>query len=101
MSKNSKVAGRLANYVEFWRSITSDKNILDTIRGFRIPFISFPKQVYIPREINCSQREKSLIDREIDKYLKEGIIEQVSHSNDQFISQIFPRPKKSGGSASF
>lgn len=49
------------------------------------------------RPINCSLEEKLKIDKEITKYLDLGIIEKADHSQGEYVNQIFPRPKKSGG----
>ena len=91
-----KVAGRLYDFIHFWESITSDQYILDSVRGLRIPFSNLPTQNVVPKEINCSKVEMCAINREIEKYVKEGIIEEVAYQHDQYISQIFPRMKKSG-----
>ena len=37
------------------------------------------------------------IDKELAKYLRLGIIEYASHSRGEFVNQIFPVPKRSGG----
>ena len=67
------------------------------IAGIKIPFVSSPIQYHVPQEIKCPNREKYAIDREIAEYLRKGIIQYTNPSEGQYVSQIFPRPKKSGG----
>ena len=93
----SFVAGRLRFFLDFWKTLTFDRFILEIIEGVKIPFDSFPAQLWQPREINCSVEEKTCIDAEIATYLTKGIIQTASHSYGEFVSQIFPRRKKSGG----
>ena len=38
------VAGRLKHFIENWKLITSDKSVLETVGGYRIPLISKPHQ---------------------------------------------------------
>ena len=77
--------------------MTSDKAILEIINGIKIDFVDQPVQYRILKEIKCSNNEKLLIDIEIEKYIKQDIIHKVYHSENEFISQVFPRLKKSGG----
>ena len=77
--------------------MTSDKVILDMIVGIKIPFVSLPIQHYIPQEIKCSYGEKIGMDNEIAIYLEKGIIQRANTCEGQYVSQIFPRQKKSGG----
>ena len=51
----------------------------------------------MPNEIRCNYEERIAINKEIDSYMNRGIVNKVSHCNDEYISQIFTRPKKSGG----
>ena len=77
--------GRLKHFISFWESITS------------FDFDEELPQLPVPRQIFCSHNEKLLIDLEIEKFIKAGIIEQVRHCPGEFISNIFSVPKKSGG----
>ena len=77
--------------------MTNNRFILDIINGLKIPFVSLPSQNFKPNPIRCSWEEKLLIDNEISKYLQKGIVTETTHCSSEFVSQIFPRPKKSGG----
>ena len=91
------VAGRLRFFLKFWETVTSDIYILNIISGLEIPFESLPVQGNFPPEIRCSASEKESIDQEVEKFLNKGIIHEVVPCEGQYISQIFPRPKKNGG----
>lgn len=92
-----RIAGRISSFFDFWTSLTSDQNLLQHVKGVKIPFISIPTQTEIPWPINCSRGEKNLIDKEVERFIQSGIVQKVFPCQGQFISQIFPRPKKSGG----
>jgi len=91
------VGGRLKNYLQFWKSLTSDESILQTVSGAKIEFNRYVVQKFPMKPIKCSSEEKLKIDTEMYKYGKSGIIEKVDHSVGEFVNQIFPTPKKNGG----
>lgn len=53
-------------------------------------------QLSIPNQISFNAEEKLIIQSEIDKFIKKGIIEEAYDTNHQYISNIFTRPKKDG-----
>lgn len=96
MTKVGKTAGRLKYFCLNWRKITSDTNILSSIRGFRIPFSKMPKQRHVYPEPVWSAREADSISKELDKLLKTGAISVVTPVKGQFLSRIFLNPKPDG-----
>ena len=90
------IGGRLKFFYEFWKTLTSDSFILETIQGAKLKFLSMPIQSKIPCEIQCSAFLKIRISKEVQEYLRCGIISMVEHCEFEFISQIFPREKKDG-----
>ena len=50
-----------------------------------------------PPPIRCTFEDRTKVDFEVQKYLKLGIIENATHTRDEYISTIFPTPKKSDG----
>ena len=60
-------------------------------------FLSPPTQTYIPCPIHFDDSEMASIDEEIHTLLYKGAIILVAPEPGQFISNIFTRPKKSGG----
>ena len=87
-------------YSSQWALITNDKYILEAIEGYLIEFKDNsppPKQTRIPYEYKRDKEQTTAIDAEIEKLLSKGVIEETRHEDDQFVSNIFSRPKKNGG----
>ena len=56
-----------------------------------------PKQEFIPKPLRFNKFEQEKIDIEIENFLRKGIVELVDSTDDnEFISNIFIRPKKDG-----
>lgn len=89
-------AGNLRNFISNWRQITSDPWILETVAGYHLEFETVPIQLGLPQPPPFNKTEKDLIDNEVDKLLKKGAITKVAHSKEEFISNIFLVPKKTG-----
>ena len=98
-SGNEKIAGNLRLFRETWGTYTSDPFILQCIRGYKIEFKknSPPQQESVPRGLKFSGVEKEIIRQELAKFISKGVIEEVSHSPGEYISNIFIRPKKEAG----
>lgn len=67
---------------------------MQTIQGYSIEFDTLPVQSYIPSEINFNHLEQESIQKEINALLNKGAISEAVVEDDQFISNIFTRPKK-------
>ena len=93
-----KIAGRLQQFFSAWETITSDKYILQAVKGYKIEFIDNvePRQTHLPREIGFNAQECDIVDQEIDKLLSKGVVIESQHENGEFISNIFPCRKKDG-----
>ena len=89
-------AGRLSNFIDVWKTLTFDKEILQTVSGLTIDFIDRPKQWFLPKEYKHSDIELEFLDKEIVKMLKKGIIVKAEHDPSQYVSNIFLRDKKDG-----
>lgn len=97
-SPENFMAGKTARYIEQWHRITSDKWILDTVRSYKVELVKKPSQQFVPNTIKFSAVERAAIDQELSDFLEKGIIEPVhTTSADEFISNIFVRPKTDGG----
>ena len=69
---------------------------MNCIKGVHLQFDSeVPKNVVVP-PINCSNELLGKIDSLISKFISNCIIEEVNHCYGEFISHIFPVPKKNG-----
>ena len=66
------------------------------MKGLKIPFLEKPSQNQSQTEIKMSQEEKKLVDIEVQELLRKGTITPARGSKDQFVSNIFLRPKKDG-----
>ena len=86
----------MKNYVHKWHTITSDQRIVDVIRGVTIDFIAKPTQRFVLNQYKFNPKEVKIIDEQIACCLERGIIEKATHSNREYISNIFTRPKKDG-----
>ena len=84
------------NFIDHWKHITSEQNILQAIRGYKIDFIINPIQFRVPRPIRCSPEEASNIPSQISLFLDKGIITESSHDQEQFLSTLFLREKRNG-----
>ena len=78
--------------------MTSDKVILDMVKGCHITFTHnhFPLRLRPPQSIKFTDWESSLMDQEIYTLLQKGVIEEAYHSHGEFLSNVFLRPKKDG-----
>ena len=46
------LVGRLVHFLGSWEKLIKDQNILQIVKGYRIPFLCRPKQKREPKEIN-------------------------------------------------
>ncbi|MES9883957.1 MAG: reverse transcriptase domain-containing protein, partial [Sedimenticola sp.] len=91
------VAGKTKNNINAWEKITNDRWILRTICGYTIEVTHTPHQMVIPTPLSFGEFEKENIDTEIIRFLNCEIIEVVQvPEKAEYISNIFPRPKKDG-----
>ena len=90
-------AGRLYNHYDFWKTLTSDKHILQTVVGMDIEFIDLPSQYFIPPEYQHTPEEMAFLHQEIEKLLNKQVIREVTHTPGEFVSNIFLREKRDGG----
>ena len=79
-------AGNIGKYHQQWASLTSDHEILNIVRGKSL--------VRLPRVLPFSDKEAEVIDGEIEKLLQMGVLTQYACEKDDFLSNIFIRPKQ-------
>ena len=90
-------AGRISKNYDKWRRLTSDYRILQDIKGYKIEFQDWPTQSRPEREIRFSQTEREFVRQEIEKLLEKGVLVEVEHEENEYISNIFLREKKEQG----
>ena len=79
VSNTFSIAGNLKNYNQSWKDITSDKWIQDTVSNCHIEFETQPCQLYVPKELKFSEKEKTVVSAEVQDLLKKGAIEKAEH----------------------
>ena len=91
--------GKISNFLDQWKGITTDSWILRTVRGHEIETSFPPAQTFVPRPIEFTDEDTFLIDSEINNMLRRNVIEPVDpcdYHPHEFISNIFYRTKKQG-----
>ena len=92
---------RLNLYFPEWRELTSDPQILKTLKGFNVDFIDCPPvQMFPPKEIAFNSEESQIISSVIsslDNLLTKGVIVKSQHCHGELLSTICLRKKKTGG----
>ena len=92
-----KKAARLPYFSQAWQRVTNNSFILNIIcNGYKIQFSSFPTQEEFNHR-NMSKNNINICQDKVKEFLQYKIIKVVTPSHDQFISYIFPVPKKSLG----
>lgn len=98
-TKDNFIAGKTAVHFNEWVKITNDKWILHTICGYSVELCEAPRQKQVPPQLKFSDIEIIQIEEELNRFLECKIIEKVYQTDkDEFISNIFTRPKKEGKS---
>ena len=87
-------AGCLSQHISSWEEITSDREVLQTVQGMKLEVEETPLQG------QCSGFEipenQPLIQEEVNKLLKKGVIVECEHEPVEYISPIFLKEKTDG-----
>lgn len=89
-------AGSISKCYSTWLDLTSDPEVLSTVKGQLIEFTSTPYQDRVPTQKKFSAEESTIIQSEINKLLQKEVIVPARNEPGQFISTIFLRPKPDG-----
>lgn len=91
------MAGRLKNFVEKWKLITTNKLVFNSIKGYKIRFISKPVQTQIPTEpLLRNSQSLEQVRKSIEKLVDLRAVKPCVLKNPQFISSYFLIPKTDG-----
>ena len=90
------VAGQTSNYIDQWKTITSDPWVIENVKGIVIPFVEEPVQSSVPFPYKLSAQEKLTVDTEVESMLLKGVIEEAVSETGEWISNIFVVPKPDG-----
>ena len=90
-------AARLPHFCAAWLKVTTNNFILRIVReGYKLQFHSPPVMPpYSPRSM--SDASTTVTATKIQELLREGALKVVDPSPDQFLSHIFPVPKRTPG----
>ena len=91
---NVQLVGRLKNFIENWKILTNDTEILSLVEGYTIPFHEIPLQKNIPNSPKLSQEEIILVQMEIHEMLNQGaVVETPNHLEGEPTSNKLETPK--------
>ena len=90
-------AGKLKEFSNSWREITSDSNILQYVHGVKLEF----KDGILPSQHGCcpsvfNALQRDIVDSEIQTLLRKGVLRESQTEAGEFISTVFLRPKSNG-----
>ena len=91
------LAGRLKYFLKNWEKVTNDSTILSIVKGYSIDFVETPYQPKTPIRGISNQFQEELVSQEMKEMLEKGVIREVIHCEDQFVSYLFLVSKKDGG----
>ena len=77
-----------------WKTITSDKSILDAINGYQLNFHTLPPTRNNCNNPACNEHEKNSIALEVQFFLEKGIIETAMPCKYQLLHTFLQDRKK-------
>lgn len=89
-------SGKVADHLNSWRQLTSDRWILQQVAGIEIEFMITGEHIPDRKEIRFSSSEDELVANEVAKLVEKQIVQEVDQRPDQLLSSIFLRQKKDG-----
>ena len=95
--KEEFLVGGIAHRIQEWRTLTTDPEILDYVQGVRLDFIDEPVQDRLPHQIEFNKSEAEMVRKEIQRFIKLGILKKSTLCPGDYVSNLFARPKKEPG----
>ena len=89
-SVSTGAAAKIPQFIEQWKSITSDPAVLEIVTGVNIPFQKSPQVTKTVPELH------PLLEQEAQNLLEKGAIYEVPFCEDGFYSRLFVTPKRDG-----
>ena len=65
--------GKISDNFAYWRCLTSDKWILQQVRGVQVEFQENPSNIPHKREIVFNSTDDELVKQEISSFIKKGL----------------------------
>ena len=102
LKQNIPLGGRISHFVQSWEKLTKDQEILEIVKGYKIPLLRTPVQEKVPLNTPLKENQKFLVEEEIKEMLEKEAIKKVSqhkgqHAQHQFLTNLFLVRKKDGG----
>ena len=88
--------GQLARFLDKWKEITSDSEVLNCVKGQYIEFSTQPTKNLGPKRKTFNISDSLIIEAEIQKLLDKGVIVPTQHESGEYILPIFVANKKDG-----
>ena len=89
-------AGQFNTKLNNWKRMTSDPEVLETVKGLKIKSDGNPMTCSQKEQRYFSENENCAVDEEIEKLLKKKVIQKSFPEAGQVVSPIFMREKKDG-----
>ena len=89
---SGQFAGQIALFLPAWKGITSDRWVLDVVRGYMLEL----KQKSVQAISQIGGATELVISGEIEALLNKGAVYEVSTDTESFYSRIFVVPSKGG-----
>ena len=101
LKQNVHLGGRISHFVQSWEKLSKDHEILEIVKGYKIPLLRTPVQEKIPLNTPLKENQKFLVEKEIKEMFEKGAIKNVSqhkdqHAQNQFLSNLFLVKKRWG-----
>ena len=90
--KDPSAIGKLGKFPEIWENHTSDREILSTVRGEGLQFLTLPCQDGKPNM--ARGQDLDLLRKEVKKLRQQGVVELAEHEEGEYISRVFLVKKK-------
>ena len=83
LKQNVPLGGRISYIVQSWEKITKDQEILEKVKGYKIPLLRTTVQEKISLNTSLKETQKFLLEKEMKEMLEKGAIKKVSQHKDQ------------------
>ena len=82
-------AGQLKFCIKQWQTITSDKVILDIVKGYKLDFITMPTQAFPPQQPKFEKHEEMALNTLLEELIQKGVIVKCFHEDGMSYHQFF------------
>ena len=65
LKPNVRLGGRISHFLQSWENLTKDQEILEIVKGYKIPLLKTPVQEKIPMNTSLKDNQKFLMEKEI------------------------------------